>query len=245
MTQLAGQTAIVTGAASGMGRDIASALAAQGATVLFVDRNPAVPDVASAAGGEALVADVAAADFPAQLLTWLDGRGLDHLVTAAGIQVRTPGMDIAEEDWSRLLDINLSSFYRTVRALFEALRRGSSGTPGSVLALSSTSADRVLLGIVPYGSVKAGLSQLIRGLAAEVGETGVRLNALAPGYIVTEMTAAMLAVPENEQRILGHTPMRRFGQPADVTGPALFLLSQEARFITGHTLPVDGGYALL
>ncbi|MHB1063645.1 MAG: SDR family NAD(P)-dependent oxidoreductase [Georgenia sp.] len=245
MKRFAGQIAIVTGAASGMGRDVAAALAAEGAHVLFVDRSPAVAEAAEAAGATALVADVAAADFPAELLAWLDGRGLDHLVTAAGIQVRTAGMDVTDEDWSRLLDVNLSAFYRTVRALFDALRRGSAGTPGSVLAFSSTSADRVLLGIVPYGSVKAGLSQLVRGLAAEVGETGVRLNAVAPGYILTEMTAQMLGVPENRERILGHTPMRRLGDPADVTSPALFLLSQEARFITGHTLPVDGGYALL
>ncbi|WP_127125118.1 SDR family NAD(P)-dependent oxidoreductase [Georgenia sp. SYP-B2076] len=245
MSGFAGRTAIVTGAASGIGRDIATALAAAGADVLFVDRSPAVADVAAAAPGTALQADVAAPDFPAQLLAWLDGRGLDHLVTAAGIQVRTAAVDIAEADWARLLDVNLSSFYRTVRALVGALRRGTGGAPGSVLAISSMSADRAVPGIVPYGSVKAALSHLVRGLAAELGATGPRINAIAPGYIVTEMTAEMLARPENHDRIVARTPMGRLGQPVDVTGPALFLLSDAAGFVTGHTLPVDGGYALV
>ncbi|MEE6283321.1 SDR family NAD(P)-dependent oxidoreductase [Georgenia sp. MJ170] len=238
------QTAVVTGAASGIGRDIAQALSAAGARVLFVDRSPDVDAIAAAAEGEALVADVAAAGFPDQLTAWLDGRGLSHLVTAAGIQVRTPGIAIAEEDWARLVDVNLSSFYRTVRALHGALRTGDGEQPGSVLAMSSMSADRVLTGIVPYGSVKAGLSQLIRGLAVELGPEGIRLNALAPGYILTEMTRPILTDPPNRARIEARTPMARLGEPVDVTGPALFLLSPAARFVTGQTLPVDGGYSL-
>ena len=245
MSEFTGRTAIVTGAASGIGRDIATTLSAAGAEVLFVDRNPAVVDVAAGASAPALRADVAAESFPAELLAWLDGRGLDHLVTAAGVQVRTAAVDIDEVDWARLLEVNLSSFYRTVRGLVGALRRGTDGRPGSVLAISSMSADRAVPGIVPYGSVKAGLSHLIRGLAAELGTTGPRLNAIAPGYIVTEMTAEMLAQPENHDRIVTRTPMGRLGQPADVTGPALFLLSDAAGFVTGHTLPVDGGYALV
>ncbi|TDE94981.1 SDR family oxidoreductase [Occultella glacieicola] len=238
------QRAVVTGAASGIGKDIALALHREGARVLFVDRSPAVTEIAEVAGAEGLVADVAAADFPDRVAAWLNGHGLSHLVTAAGIQVRTPGIEIAEEDWARLLDVNLSSFYRTVRGLHGALRTGDGTRPGSVLAMSSMSADRVLAGIVPYGSVKAGLSQLIAGLAVELGEEGIRLNAIAPGYIRTEMTAQMLAVPANHERIVGRTPMKRLGAPADVTGPALFLLSPAAGFVTGHTLPVDGGYAL-
>lgn len=245
MSEFAGRTAVVTGAASGIGRDIAETLAGAGADVLLVDRNPAVADVAAAASSEALEADVAAPDLPDRLADWLGDRGLDHLVAAAGVQVRTAAVDIAEDDWARLLDVNLSSFYRMVRRLVRPLQRGTDGRPGSVLAISSMSADRAVPGIVPYGSVKAALSHLVRGLAAELGTTGPRINAIAPGYIVTEMTAEMLARPENHARILARTPMGRFGQPADVTGPALFLLSDAAGFVTGHTLPVDGGYALV
>ncbi len=234
MTELAGRTAIVTGAASGIGRDIAETLAAAGADVLF-----------AASSAHALEADVAAPDLADRLAAWLGDRGLDHLVAAAGVQVRTAAVDIAEDDWARLLDVNLSSFYRMVRRLVRPLQRGTGGRPGSVLAISSMSADRAVPGIVPYGSVKAALSHLVRGLAAELGTTGPRVNAIAPGYIVTEMTAEMLAQPENHDRILARTPMGRFGQPADVTGPALFLLSDAAGFVTGHTLPVDGGYALV
>lgn len=242
MSDFTGRTAIVTGAASGIGRGIAEALGEAGAQVLLVDRSPAVTEVAQLAGASALEADIAAPEVPDRLLDWLAGRPLDHLVAAAGIQVRTPAIDIAEEDWTRLLDVNLSSFYRTVRRLIPALR--SSDPLGSVLAISSMSADRVLPGIVPYGAVKAGLSQLIKGLAVELGAQGPRINAIAPGYILTGMTAESLSDPERRARIVARTPMERLGEPSDVTGPALFLLSDAARFVTGHTLPVDGGYAL-
>lgn len=238
------QTAVVTGAASGIGRDVAEALAREGARVLFVDRSPDVAEIAAVVGAESLVADVAAVEFPAQVTAWLDGRGLSHLVTAAGIQVRTPGIDIAEEDWARLVDVNLSAVYRTVRGLHAALRTGDGQQPGSVVAMSSMSADRVLAGIVPYGSVKAALSQLVAGLAVELGAEGIRLNALAPGYILTEMTRPVLTDPPNRTRIEGRTPLARLGVPQDTTGPTLFLLSPAARFVTGHTLPVDGGYSL-
>jgi len=243
MSGFTGRTAVVTGAASGIGRGIADGLAEAGAEVLFVDRSAAVGEVAQAAGGTALEADVAAADLPDRLLDWLAGRPLDHLVAAAGIQVRTPAVDITDEDWDRLVDVNLSSFYRMVRRLVPALRSG--GRPGSVLAISSMSADRVLPGIVPYGAVKAAMSQLIKGLAVELGDQGLRINAIAPGYILTGMTAQSLSDPQRREQIVARTPMARLGEPADVTGPALFLLSDAARFVTGHTLPVDGGYALL
>lgn len=243
MSAFSGRTAIVTGAASGIGRGIAEALAESGAEVLFVDRSPEVDAVARTAGGTAMEADVAAHDFPDRLVGWLAGRRLDHLVAAAGIQVRTPAVDITDDDWGRLLDVNLSAFYRMIRRLIPVMR--SDERPGSVVAISSMSADRVLPGIVPYGAVKAGMSQLIKGLAVELGAQGPRINAIAPGYIVTGMTAESLSAPERRDQIVTRTPLARLGEPADVTGPALFLLSEAARFVTGHTLPVDGGYALL
>jgi NAD(P)-dependent dehydrogenase (short-subunit alcohol dehydrogenase family) len=242
--RFADRTAVVTGAASGIGRAIAAALALEGATVVLVDRSTAVEDVAARLGGRHLATDVAAPDFPERLREHLDGRRLDHLVTSAGVQVRTPAIEIAEDDWQRLLEVNLSSVYRLIRAFHDHLGAGSEGRPGSVVAISSMSADRAVRGIAPYGAVKAGLSHLLRGLAVELGAEGIRLNGIAPGYIATEMTAPVLADDLNRRRILDRTPLGTIGDPDDVARAALFLLSDDARFVTGQILAVDGGYAL-
>jgi 3-oxoacyl-[acyl-carrier protein] reductase len=98
--------------------------------------------------------------------------------------------------------------------------------------------------IVPYGSVKAAVSHLVRGLAVELGPSGVRLNGIAPGYVATPMTAAVLEDPERLTTIMGRLPLKRIGAPADMAGPALFLMSDDAAYVTGQILAVDGGYAL-
>lgn len=164
-----------------------------------------------------------------------------NLVGAAGIQVRTAGADIDEADWERLLAVNLTGFYRLVRDLLPQLRHDR---PGSVLAVTSMSADRAVPGIVPYGAVKAGLAHLMRGLAVELGPSGVRCNGIAPGYVATPMTAAILDDPQVRTRIMGRLPLQRIADPEDMAGPALFLLSDQASYVTGQILAVDGGYAL-
>lgn len=241
MTRLAAQTLVVTGAASGIGAAIARGAAAEGADVIWLDRAPQVKAEAADWGGTALVADVTDPSLPERLLRLLNDRGgrLDHLVSAAGVQVRTRAIDIDEADWQRLLDTNLSGFYRMVRPLVPMLAEGS---PGSVMAVGSMSADRATSGIVPYGAVKAALTQLVRGLAVELGPSGIRCNAIAPGYVATPMTSDLLARPENRARIMARLPLGRIATPEEMVGPALFLLSKDAGYVTGQVLGVDGGY---
>ncbi|TDD83053.1 SDR family oxidoreductase [Actinomadura darangshiensis] len=227
-----GRTALVTGAARGIGAAIAQALAEAGATVWSLDRDPSP-------SGRALIGDVRDPELPARVLD--ETGGVDHLVLAAGIQVRTAGAEIAEDDWQRLADTNLGGTYRMIRAAVPHLRRRGGG---SVLAVSSMSADRAVAGIVPYGTTKAAVSHLIRGLAVELGADGIRLNGIAPGYVRTAMTEPLLADEARAARIRERIPLGDLADPAEMAGPALFLLSGAARYVTGQILAVDGGYAL-
>lgn len=246
MERFEGQTAIVTGAASGIGAAIAASLAREGARVVAVDYDTSVKAAAAEYDGVPVVGDVTDPELGTELLATLSrhGLGLDHLVGAAGIQVRAAGIDIDDADWQRLLNVNLSGFYRLLRTLVPPLEQGSHGSPGSVVAVTSMSGDRAVPGIVPYGSVKAALAHLIRGLAVELGPRGIRLNGIAPGYVSTPMTAPILEDPATLQRIMARLPLQHIAEPEEMTGPALFLLSREARYVTGQILAVDGGYAL-
>lgn len=244
MSRFTDRSVVVTGAASGIGAAIAAGLAREGADVLWVDRAADVEEVAARHQGKALVGDVTDPALPQQVLKTAGSRGIDHLVGAAGVQVRIDAADIADDDWNQLLAVNLSALYRLIRQLLPALKVGTHGKPGSVLAVTSMSADRAVPGIVPYGSVKAAVSHLIRGLAVELGPTGVRLNGIAPGYVATPMTASVLEDPERVTTIMGRLPLKRIGEPQDMAGPSLFLLSDEACYVTGQILAVDGGYAL-
>jgi 2-deoxy-D-gluconate 3-dehydrogenase len=165
---------------------------------------------------------------------------LDVLVNAAGVQLRKDAIDVDEDEWQRLLDINLSAVYRLMRAAADPLSR----MQGSIINITSMAAERVLPRIVPYGATKAALVQLSRGLAVELGPQGVRVNAVAPGYITTPMTQDNLAKPEVLGPIMTRLPLQRLGTPADVAEVVLFLASDAARYVTGAVVPVDGGYSL-
>ncbi|MBC6456516.1 SDR family NAD(P)-dependent oxidoreductase [Actinomadura sp. HBU206391] len=234
-----GRTALVTGAAGGIGGAIAAGLAASGATVWSLDRDDTVRAAADRIGGHTIVGDVRDPGLPEAALSRIGD--VDLLVLAAGVQVRTTGSGITEDDWQRLADVNLSGPYRMIRAAVPHLRRRGGG---SVLAVSSMSADRAVAGIVPYGATKAALSHLIRGLAVELGEHRIRLNGIAPGYVLTAMTGSLLADEERAARIRERIPLGRPADPEEMVGPSLFLLSDAAAYVTGQILAVDGGYAL-
>ncbi|MEU1902308.1 SDR family oxidoreductase [Nocardiopsis dassonvillei] len=242
-TGLSGRTALVTGGSGGIGSAIARALSAHGTTVAVVDTDDRARLVADEVGGIAVVCDLTEADAPRRVVDEVTARtgSLDVLVNAAGIQVRTAAVDIAEQDWERLLSVNLTAAYRLTQAAVKPLTASGRGSIVNIVSLSS---DRAVAGIVPYGATKAGLQQLTKGLAVELGPRGVRVNAVAPGYVVTPMTAEKLGDPEFRDRVMGRIPLGRLADGADVADVVSFLASDAARYVTGAVVPVDGGYSV-
>jgi 3-oxoacyl-[acyl-carrier protein] reductase len=240
--------ALVTGASRGIGAACAAALAEAGYDVAVgyaSDAEGAARTVAAveAAGRRAVshAADVADEDAAAGLVEAAEEAlgPLDALVLNAGITRDGLVVRMSSEDWSAVIDINLSGAFFTARpALRGMLRRRT----GSIVAVSSIVGLIGNAGQVNYAAAKAGLVGMVRALAREAGGRGVRVNAVAPGYIATEMTAGL----SEEQRagILAATPLGRLGTPEDVAAAVAFLCSDDAAFITGAVLSVDGGLAM-
>lgn len=248
--RFAGQTAVVTGAGRGMGRAVASALAAEGARVVVAEvdetsGNEAV-DAINAAGGEAIavLADVSRVDDIRNLFArTIDKFGtVDILVNNAGIGIAKPLIEYTEADWDRQLDVNLKGmFFATQEAarLMIPKRRGKIVNFASTAAFVSSSTPETA-----YDISKGGVRQLTISVAAELAPHQINVNAVAPGTIMTDLTLRVLNTPEKMQRAAAKIPMNRLGDPEDMVGPVLFLCSAEADYITGHTLVVDGGWML-
>ena len=239
---LARTTALVTGGAGGIGAAIVRALSAQGARVTVLDSSPLAEAVAEEVGGRAVVGDIRSERVLLEAVSCSTSStgGLDILVNAAGIQVRTAAVEIASDAWQRLLDINLTAAYNLIKLAKQPL----SIARGAIVNVASLSADRAVAGIAPYGSTKAALVQLTKGLAVELGPEGIRVNAVAPGYIDTPMTAEVLDDPDFRSRVLTRIPLRRLADGEDVADVVAFLVSKHARYVTGVVLPVDGGYSI-
>jgi NAD(P)-dependent dehydrogenase (short-subunit alcohol dehydrogenase family) len=245
---LRGRIALVTGASSGLGRHFARTLGAAGAQVVVAarraDKLKALVDELQAEQGVeawALPMDVSDAASVKAAFQVLAERGLtaDVVVNNAGVAVSRPLLDQSEEDWDQVLDTNLKGAWLVAQ---EAARRlVAAGRPGSLINIASITGLRVAGGVAPYCASKAGLIQLTQALALELAGSGVRVNALAPGYVVTELNEGFLGSTAGE-RLRDRIPQRRFGQPEDLDGALLLLASEAGRFITGSVLAVDGGH---
>jgi 3-oxoacyl-[acyl-carrier protein] reductase len=236
---LEGKTALVTGGSRGIGKAIAAELAEGGATVVIGYQSAAeeAEAVAAEIGGRAMQADVSDPDEARRLVE--DAGDVDLLVNNAGITRDGLLMRMPDDDWRAVIDTNLGGVFHTCRAASRGMLRRRSG---SIVNLSSVVGVHGNPGQTNYGAAKAGIIGFTKSLARELGSRGVRANVVAPGYIDTRLTQEL--PDELKQAMLQSTPLGRFGDPQDVAGAVRFLCSEEASFITGEVLLVDGGLGI-
>jgi 3-oxoacyl-[acyl-carrier protein] reductase len=236
---LEGKRALVTGASRGIGRAVAQELAAAGAEVVLGYRSGAeeAEELAREIGGTAVQADVSSADEAKRLVE--EAGDLDVLVNNAGITRDGLLARMPDEDWRDVIETNLSGAFYTCRAVARGMMRKRAG---SIVNVSSIVGVHGNPGQTNYSAAKAGIIGFTKALARELGSRGVRANVVAPGYVTTRLTEVL---PEElQQAMLANTPLGRLGSPEDVAGAVRFLASDEAAFITGEVLLVDGGLGM-
>jgi len=236
---LEGKLALVTGASRGIGRAIAAELASAGASVVVGYRSGAEEAEALAAeiGGRAVQADVADPEQATRLVE--EAGDPDILVNNAGLTRDGLILRMSDEDWRTVLDTNLSGVFHTCRAAARGMMKKRAG---SIVNLTSVVGIHGNPGQTNYAASKAGIIGFTKSLAKEMASRGVRANAVAPGYIQTALTEVL--PDEVQQAILANTPLARLGTPEDVAGAVRFLCSDEASFVTGEVLLVDGGLGM-
>ena len=243
---LTGRTALVTGSSRGLGRAMAEGLAKAGARVILNGVNAARLDEAvTELRGKGL--DVAAQAFDVTdeaaikaAFEELDrtGQQVDILVNNAGIQFRRPMLELETADWQRVIDANLTSAFVIGR---EAAKRMAARGHGNVINIGSLTSELARATIAPYTVAKGGIKMLTKAMAAEWGALGIQANAIGPGYMVTDMNEALLSNPEFDAWVKGRVPMRRWGQPEELAGIAIFLASAASSYVSGQIIYADGG----
>lgn len=248
MRRLEDKVALVTGGGAGIGRAIAETFAREGASVIVADRDrEAAKEVAQAIvknNGSASAHEVDVTDTPQvkALMAEIDkahGR-LDVLVNNAGVGERSDFRHLSDESWDKVWKTNLDGTVRCAREAFDLLKASSKS---SIINLSSIMASKHTRQMAVYSATKGAVSALSRSLAVEYAPYGIRVNTLLPGYVETALIARYLSNPMIAKALLTQTPLRRFGTPQDIANAALFLASDEAAYITGAALNVDGGMA--
>jgi NAD(P)-dependent dehydrogenase (short-subunit alcohol dehydrogenase family) len=230
---LAGKTAVVTGASRGIGAAIAAGLQASGATVFGISRSGTAPQHVTAVACD--LSDDAAVQ---RAFDHLADHRLDVLVNAAGISLPASAGKSELQRFRDTLATDLTGVYATILAAYPLLKKAG----GSIINVTSINSVRGFPGNPGYVAAKAGLAGLTRALAADYARDGIRVNALAPGYVATEMTAASFADPAMHEDRRRHTMLGRWGNPEDMVGAAIFLASSASAYMTGQELFVDGGW---
>lgn len=244
---LKGKVALITGGGSGIGYDIAECMVASGATVMITGRREfALQEAIDKLGNNAhfIVNDVTELDKLEGLVSEIENRfgAIDILVNNAGINMKKPALEVTDEDFNRIIHTNLSAVFALTRAVAKGMVARQSG---SILMISSMAAYYGIDRVVAYAASKSGVEGMVKVLASEFSKFNVRINAIAPGFIETSMMkTAMGSDPDRMNRALNRTPMAKFGKPADIGWAAVFLASEAAGYITGASLPVDGGNSI-
>lgn len=242
---LTGRRALITGANTGIGQAIAVALAEAGAAVALAGRSPAAETVAliEDKGGTAVdlradLSSIAPVDaLIADTVATLGG--LDILVNNAGIIRRNDLAVFTEEDWDAVVDTNLKTLFFLSQA---AARVMMAAGRGKIINIASLLSFQGGIRVPSYAAAKSGVAGLTRAMANELAPAGVQVNAIAPGYIATNNTAALQADETRNRQILERIPAGRWGRPEDIAGAAVFLASGASDYVTGHILAVDGGW---
>jgi NAD(P)-dependent dehydrogenase (short-subunit alcohol dehydrogenase family) len=237
-----GRRILVTGAASGMGRGISELFAAEGAALALLDRDgEKLSVVAQALGAKRHVCDVADASAVSAAVKNAVGvlGGLDGLVNAAGVLITMPFPELDPDSWHRMLAVNLTGPYNIIRAALSALQAAPSAT---IVNIASVSGYMPTPGSAAYGATKGGLIMFTKGLALDLGPK-IRVNAICPGVIRTEMTRYIWENPEHAARASERTALKRLGLPEDVAKAALYLSTEDSAFTTGTEISADGGFA--
>lgn len=239
-----GKVTLVSGASRGIGRAIAQGFANNGASVIITGREEQTLRATAEELGNAvpIVCDVADMQAIPKLVDQVVERfgRIDVLINVAGVNRRKPAEQVTEDDFDFVVDINLKGAFFLSQSVGKKMIAQQSGSQINVGSLNNF---RPVKGVAPYAMSKAGLGHMTHLLAMEWGPHGVRVNCLAPGFILTDLTRKLWSQPHMQDWVIPNTPLRRLGQPNDMVGTALFLASDASAFMTGQILYVDGGFS--
>jgi 2-deoxy-D-gluconate 3-dehydrogenase len=246
MFDLHGQTAVVTGATRGLGREMAVALAEYGADIVLLQRdsnNMETQEAIKALGRRCCIIQCDLSDM-GRVRTVMDEAeeafgAADILLNNAGIQRRSPAEDFPEEYWDEVIDVNLKSVFLLCR---QAGKRMIIKGRGKIINIASLLSFQGGISVPAYAAAKGGVAQLTKALSNEWAVHGVNVNAIAPGYMDTDMNEALMKNPVRSRQILERIPAGRWGRPEDMKGAVVFLASGASDYVNGHILTVDGGW---
>ena len=241
------QVVLVSGGSRGIGRGLAEGFAARGARVVIAGRDEAtLKQTASEISGSAhpvefAVCDVSKPDDVPQLIEAVVAKAgrIDSLLNVAGVNIRKRVETYSVEEFDHILDINLKGAFLVAQAVGKQMIAQGSG--GTIVNIDSLNTFAPLKGVLPYAMSKAGLGMMTRGMGMEWGDHGIRVNAIAPGFILTDLTQKLWSDPTMQAWGKANTPLRRLGRPEDMLGAALFLTSAASAYMTGQVIYVDGG----